>query len=81
MRIAERAMEIINEARVRKPKYWNTNFASKVIKAYEKGELKLTDIKGWEIAYNGGIDPGPNMGTREILDYYFQQNGNRPDWY
>lgn len=73
-------MEIINEAKVRKPRYWGTSFASKVIKAYEKGELKLTAIKDWEIAYNDGIDPG-DMGTREILDYYFQLNGNRPDWY
>lgn len=53
-----------------KPKYLNTMFAQKVIKAFNKGELTFFNIEEWETKYNGGIKPVPSLGTIEILDYY-----------
>lgn len=55
---------------MRKPKYWNTIYRTKVIEAYKKGELNYCNVTEFETKYNGGIRPFPSLGTVEILDYY-----------
>ena len=55
---------------IKKPKWWNTTFAQNVIDAYEAGKLTYKTISQWEKDYNGGIQPHPSLGTKEILDYY-----------
>ena len=66
--------ECLNEER--KPKYWNSMFAQKVIDAYEKGDLTFDNIKEWDKNYNGGIVPSPPFNTGEILKYYLNHNKN-----
>ena len=60
----------------RKPKYWNSMFAQKVIDAYEKGDLTFDNIKEWDKNYNGGIAPNPPFNTGEILKYYLNHSKN-----
>ena len=60
----------------RKPKYWNSMFAQKVIDAYEKGDLTFDNIKEWDKNYNGGIVPNPPFNTGEILKYYLNHSKN-----
>lgn len=55
---------------MRKPKYFNSLFAVKVVNAYDNGELDYYNITEWETKYNDGIKPVPSLGTLEILDYY-----------
>ena len=66
--------ECLNEER--KPKYWNSMFAQKVIDAYEKGDLTFDNIKEWDKNYNGGIAPNPPFNTGEILKYYLNHDKN-----
>lgn len=63
----------------RKPKYWNTSFADKVIKAFDSGELKLSNIAEWEKSYNGGKAPNPSLGTKEILTYYINNKKKKTE--
>lgn len=58
--------------RTPKPKYWNTQFACKVIDAYNQGNLTLSNIVEWETDYNDGVRPNPSLGTKPILEYYIQ---------
>ncbi len=60
----------------RKPKYWNSMFAKKVIGAYEKGDLTFDNIKEWDKNYNGGTAPNPPFNTGEILKYYLNHSKN-----
>lgn len=64
--------ESLNESR--KPKYYNSLFAEKVIKAYENGDLTFDNIKEWDKKMNGGIDPQPPFNTKEILNYYLRHD-------
>ena len=66
--------ECLNEER--KPKYWNSMFAKKVIDAYENGDLTFDNIKEWDKNYNGGIAPNPPFNTSEILKYYLNHSKN-----
>ena len=61
--------ESLKEAKIKKPKFWNSMFTTKVIDAYKNGKLTMDNIDDWETEYNGGIKP-TNMGTKEILAYY-----------
>lgn len=56
----------------RKPRYWNSTFATKVIDAYNNKELTQKNIDEWETKYNGGKKPNPSLGTKEILNYYIK---------
>ena len=67
---------LVNEARA--PKWWDSMFAVKVINDYKSGKLTKNNIKEWDKAYNGGIDPKPAFNTREIIDYY-EKTGKEPD--
>ena len=53
----------------KQPKWWDSQFACKVIDAYRKGELSFDNLVEWETNYNGGVRP-TNMGTKEILKYH-----------
>lgn len=55
-----------------KPKYWNSQFAVKVMRAYDDKKLTETNISEWETEYNNGVTPEPSLGTREILKYYIE---------
>lgn len=56
---------------MRKPKYWNTRFAVRVLDAFDAGELNFDNVTGWETKENGGIKPVQPLGAMEILDYYY----------
>lgn len=62
----------MDEAAIKKPKDWNSLFATKVIDAYNNGDLTEDNIEKWETEYNGGIKPYPSLGTTEILKYYIK---------
>lgn len=55
-----------------KPRYWNSQFAVQVMRAYDKKELTETNVHEWETEYNNGVMPEPSLGTREILNYYIE---------
>lgn len=65
-------MKRVITASKRKPKWYDTRFACKVIDAYNEGSLTYDNIDEWETAYNGGIAPKPSLGTEQILDYYLE---------
>ena len=69
----------LNEAK--KPKFWNSIFAMKVIAAYQNDEFDLDDkesILAWDKKYNGGRAPKPAFNTKEIVDYAIE-TGKKPD--
>lgn len=55
-----------------KPRYWNSQFAVQVMRAYDKKELTETNVHEWETEHNNGVMPEPSLGTREILNYYIE---------
>lgn len=63
-----------------KPKYWNSMFAEKVIKAYNSGELNTDEgsIRKWFDEYNAplGTSDKDVDNIRGILRYY--DAGHRP---
>lgn len=56
---------------MRKPKYWNTRFAVRVLDAFDAGKLNFDNVTEWETEENGGIKPMPSLGAMEILDYHY----------
>lgn len=65
--------ESLNEAR--KPKFYDSMFAKKVIDAYKDGKLSSDkDIEAWEIEYNDDKKPNPPFNTKEIIRYYKSTN-------
>lgn len=55
-----------------KPRYWNSQFAVQVMRAYDEKKLTETNVHEWETEYNNGVMPEPSLGTREILNYYIE---------
>lgn len=55
-----------------KPRYWNSQFAVQVMRAYDDKKLTETNVHEWETEYNNGVMPEPSLGTREILNYYIE---------
>lgn len=55
---------------MRKPKYYESLFACKVLDAYERGDLTPSNVAEWDKAYNGGKTPNPPFNTLEIINYY-----------
>ena len=69
----------LNEAR--KPKTWDSQFAMAAIKAYEAGDIDVSDpnsVKKWDKEYNGGRTPNPAFETAEIINYAIE-TGKKPD--
>ena len=67
--------------KTKKPKFWNSIFAMKVIAAYQNDEFDLNDkesILAWDIKYNGGNAPKPAFNTKEIVDYAIK-TGKKPN--
>lgn len=57
---------------IREPKWWNSDFAMKAIKAFQAGEFNLNDKKSildWDTAYNSGTPPNPPFNTYDIVKY------------
>ena len=55
---------------MRKPRAYDSLFGTHVRDAVNSGELTWANVKEWEIEYNDGREPYPDMGTRAIMKYY-----------
>jgi len=76
---AFKSARFLNEAR--KPKTWDSQFAMAAIKAYEAGDIDVSDpnsVKKWDKEYNGGVTPRPSFETAEIINYAIE-TGKKPD--
>lgn len=60
------------EASLRKPKFWDSQFAAHVIDDFHSGKLTLDNIEEWDKKINGGKKPIPPFNTKEIIDYHLQ---------
>ena len=60
---------------MRMPRWYLSRYGARVRDAVDSGELTFRNIREWEIRYNGGIEPYPDMGTREIMKFYLSRKG------
>lgn len=61
-----------SESSTRKPKFWDSQFATHVIDDFNSGKLTMDNIEEWDKKMNGGKKPSPPFNTKEIIDYYVQ---------